>query len=531
MLLDEKSIFDCNEATLRIFGYATKKEFCGKHPADVSPATQPDGLDSMTHAKKQIATTIKEGSSRFDWLHRRMDGTEFPAEVMLNSLKMKDRVVFQAVVRDISERKNTEQQLRGHTEALESANNALKKSNKAAEAATQAKSEFLANMSHEIRTPMTAILGFADILMENPEEEDRLSATTTIKQNGEHLLGLINDILDLSKIEAGKLEVEKIGCSPAKVVADVMSLMKVRSKAKNLPLEMEYVGHIPESIHCDPTRLRQILINLFGNAIKFTEVGSVRLAVRLVRPEDEPSLLQFDVIDTGIGMTEEQASRLFQPFAQADSSTNRKFGGTGLGLAISRRLAEMLGGDIAITSSPGAGSTFSLTVETGSLDGVRMLDKPEEAVVEAKEETSAPVQVELDCRMLLAEDGPDNQRLISHILKKAGAEVELAEDGQAACEKALAARAEGKPYDVILMDIQMPVMDGYEATRDLRQHGYTGPIIALTANAMLGDDKRCLEAGCDDYLTKPIDRSVFLPLIAKYAERQSAKVEVGDGQE
>jgi CheY-like chemotaxis protein len=342
----------------------------------------------------------------------------------------------------------------------------------------------------------------------------------TIYDNGDHLLELINDILDISKIEARKLEIEQISCSPVKVVTDVISLMRVRSEAKNFPLEIEYVGPIPESIHSDPTRLRQVLINLLGNAIKFTEVGSVRLAVRLVRPEDRPSLLQFDVIDTGIGMTEEQASELFQPFTQADSSTNRQFGGTGLGLVISKRLAEMLGGDIAISSSPGNGSTFSLVIETGPLDGVSMLDKPEEAIVEAKEEKSVPTQVELDCRILLAEDGLDNQRLISLILNKAGAEIELAENGQVACEKALAAHSKGKPYDVILMDMQMPVMDGYEATRELRQHGYKNPIIALTANAMAGDDQKCLQAGCDNYLTKPIDWAKFLPLIFQYSGNQ-----------
>ena len=339
------------------------------------------------------------------------------------------------------------------------------------------------------------------------------------------LLGIISDILDLSKIEAGKLQVEKVLCSPAKVVADIMSLMRVRAEAKNLPLEMEYIGSIPESICCDPTRLRQILINLLGNAIKFTEVGSVRLDVRLVQSTNEPPCLRFDVIDTGIGITQEQASTLFQPFAQADSSTPRRFGGTGLGLTISKRLAEMLGGDITISSSPGKGSTFSLTIETGSLDGVQMLDNPTEAVVKEKKEKPAPPQVKLDCRILLAEDGPDNQRLISFILKKAGAEVELAEDGQVASEKAMAAHAKGKPYDVILMDMQMPVMDGYEATRELRQRGYTQPIIALTANAMSGDDQKCREAGCDDYLAKPIDHSTFLPLIAKYAKGQLSKIE------
>jgi len=440
--------------------------------------------------------------------------------------------------RRISQREEATRQLEATARDLEWANRSLREQSDMAIVATQAKSEFLANMSHEIRTPMTAILGFSEVLYENigccskcVEHEScqlRVQNKTyveTIRANGEHLLKLINDILDLSKVEAGKLEIEQITCSPTKVVADVMSLMRVRAEAKNLPLETEYVGPIPETIQCDPTRLRQILINLLGNAIKFTELGSVRLDVRLVQSTNKPPFLQFDVIDTGIGMTQEQISKLFQPFAQADSSTTREFGGTGLGLAISKRLAEMLGGDITISSSPGKGSTFSLIIETGLLDGVPMLDNPSEAVAEAEEEKPVSPQVKLDCHILLAEDGPDNQRLISFILEKAGARVELAEDGEVACEKALAAHAKGEPYDVILMDMLMPVMDGYEATRELRRHDYTGPIIALTANAMAGDDQKCREAGCDDYLTKPIDRSTFLPLIAKYAEKVTVSTE------
>ncbi len=392
----------------------------------------------------------------------------------------------------------------------------------AAEDASRTKSQFLANMSHEIRTPMTAILGFSDVLLGNLEEEDNLLAADIIKRNGKHLLSVINDILDLSKIEAGKLEIERLDCSPAAVVADVASLMRVRAEAKGLALEIEHAGGIPQSILCDPTRLRQILINLVGNAIKFTETGSIRLVTRLVQSTARPPFLQFDVIDTGIGISRKQASKLFHPFTQADSSTTKKFGGTGLGLTISKRLAEALGGDITISSSPGKGSTFSVTIDTGPLDGVSILEMSGEAVTDKGRTARVPAaaSVKLDCRILLVEDGPDNQRLIAFVLEKAGAEVSLASNGQVACDKVLSAMGEGRPFDVILMDIQMPIMDGYEATRRLRHAGYTAPIIALTANAMSGDDQKCIDAGCDDYLSKPIDQETFLPVVAKFAEKQ-----------
>jgi len=391
----------------------------------------------------------------------------------------------------------------------------------AAEAATKSKGEFLANMSHEIRTPMTAILGFTDVLLGEDGLDrappERVQALETIQRNGQYLLSLLNDILDLSKIEAGKPDVERTTCSPIEVLAGVASLMRVRARAKNVPLTIEYLGAIPAQIQSDPIRLRQILINLVGNAFKFTETGGVRVAARLVGNPDGPPRLQFDVVDTGIGMTPEQLTRLFQPFVQADSSTTRKSGGTGLGLTISKRLAELLGGDITVTSTWGKGSTFSVTVETGPLEGVAMLENAAEVATQRKPPPkAAAVDIELDGRILLAEDGPDNQRLISFLLKKAGAEVTLAENGQVAVENALAARNKKNAFDVILMDMQMPVMDGYTATARLREAGYDGPIVALTAHAMEGDEQKCRRAGCDGYATKPIDRAKLLGTIAGY---------------
>jgi PAS domain S-box-containing protein len=400
-----------------------------------------------------------------------------------------------------------------------------------AEAASVAKSEFLANMSHEIRTPMTAILGYADLLLEDDgtsqAPETRVEMARTIQRNGRHLLQIINDILDLSKIEAGKLMVERLRCSPAQVLGEVQSLMQVRADAKQLALRIEFEGLIPETIETDPTRLRQILLNLVGNAIKFTEQGSVRLVARLV----EGPCLRFDVVDTGIGITPEQMQTLFQPFAQADNSTTRRFGGTGLGLTISRRLAEMLGGTIEVHSRAGAGSTFSVTVRTGSLDGVSLSHTPDAAHGATPPEAAAvpPAEPQLACRILLAEDGPDNQRLISCMLGRAGAAVTCVDNGRRAVDAALVAQDSGQPFAVVLMDMQMPVMDGYEASTLLRTKGYRGAIIALTAHTMAGDREKCLTAGCDDYAPKPIDRDRLLETIRRQLERPPPRATSPEG--
>jgi signal transduction histidine kinase/ActR/RegA family two-component response regulator len=424
-------------------------------------------------------------------------------------------------------------ELEHSTHELESTNAKLSRAKADALAAAQAKGKFLANMSHEIRTPMTAILGFAEVLHEDisccaecPQHatcELRVAnkeRVRTITRNGQHLLQLINDILDLSKIEAGKLNVEHLSCSPVRVVSDVADLMRVRADAKGLKLKVEFRGPIPETIKSDPTRLRQILVNLVGNAIKFTRAGSVRLVTTLVDEGADAPRMRFEVIDTGIGIAPEQVAALFQPFTQADSSTTRKFGGTGLGLAISKRLAEKLGGSLTVESSPGRGSTFRLVIAAGSLEGVKMIQDPQPEAVAAQDKALALPVVQqpclTGCHVLLAEDAPDNQRLISRILEKAGAEVTVVENGRLAVDTALAARDRGTPFQVVLMDMQMPVMDGYAATRLLREQGYDGPIIALTAHAMASDRDKCISAGCDDYATKPINRAKLVELIRRY---------------
>lgn len=392
----------------------------------------------------------------------------------------------------------------------------LRSARDAAEASNRAKSEFLANMSHEIRTPMTAILGFADMLNESDDgpagAATRHDAIQTIRRNGEHLMGIINDILDHSKIEAGHMTVECIDCEPGKLLADVAGMLTSRSVERGVDLRVEYETPLPLTCRTDPTRLRQMLLNLVSNAIKFAPNGVVRVVARTVGARGAQKL-EFDVIDNGIGMSEAQAAKLFQPFAQADSSTTRQFGGTGLGLAISRRLARMLGGDIIIVwTKPGHGSCFRASIHVGEVE----LDANAAASVARPPATQdvSGIASPLPKRILVAEDGPDNQRLISHILRKAGAHVVVVENGRLAVDEAMASWSRGEPFDVILMDMQMPVLDGYEATRELRSHGYSLRIIALTAHAMNGEREKCIECGCDDYATKPIDRKRLFAAIS-----------------
>lgn len=402
---------------------------------------------------------------------------------------------------------------------------------RAAEEAARVKAEFLANMSHEIRTPMTAILGYIDLMGEGcPNQCDfsrseRRRHLEIISRNARHLLDIINGILDLSKIEAGKLILEQVICAPAQLIADVLSLMRVRAGEKHLELEAQFVGPIPETIRSDATRIKQILINLTGNAIKFTERGKVSLVARCERIETNDGndsrryRMIFEVRDTGIGITPNKIDLIFLPFAQADASTTRKYGGTGLGLIISKRLAGLLGGDIEVESVVGEGSVFRFWFETELAADAVWLENPpltirKRSEMQPYESSAAPEQV--NCRILLAEDGPDNQRLITAFLKKMGATVELAENGRMAVEKITEASAAGRDFDIILMDMQMPELDGYQATQILRSCDYAGTIIALTAHAMTQDRQKCIDAGCDDYLTKPIDRRLLISTIRRW---------------
>lgn len=459
-----------------------------------------------------------------------------------------------ATAEDITSVRKAEAELQEYAHELEAAKAAhernaeelalivddLEFSRQRGEAAVRAKGEFLANMSHEIRTPMTAILGYIDILIEENAGRNRnLELLDVMKRNGDFLLEIINDILDLSKIEAGKMQIEQIASSPLAIVADVKSLMYVRTEAKDLPLNTDFSGPIPETILTDPTRVRQILINLVSNAVKFTERGSVTVRIRFLPANDSeqtPDKLEFEVTDTGVGMSPEMTEKLFESFSQGDTSVTRRFGGTGLGLAISRRLANLLGGDISVRSRLGQGSTFTLTIDAHTPPDARMIDHPNQASIElqnkrrtqAKESALGEKPLK-GCEILIAEDGPDNQRLLSFLIKKAGGSVAQAENGQVACEMVRDARENGRPYHAVLMDMQMPVLDGYRATQRLRKEGDTTPVIALTAHAMAGDRQKCIDAGCDDYATKPIDRKkLYSTIIKQVNAHQSAQQRAGE---
>lgn len=394
----------------------------------------------------------------------------------------------------------------------------------AAEASSNAKSHLVANVSHELRTPLTAILGYADLLRDvDYPEGDRVAAAGTIERHGRHLLQVINDLLDMSKIEAGAMQIHACSTDPALLVDDVLSLLRVRAHEKDIALERTFATSVPRSVQTDPVRVRQILVNLIGNAIKFTSQGEVRVTMWFDHDAPVPQL-RVAVRDTGIGMTEEQAGRLFRPFEQGDSTTERRFGGTGLGLTIARHYAHLLRGEIAVSSVEGQGSTFTLTVPL-QFDEPPSLWNPDGATLGpvAGAGASACNGVEpadlTGLQILLAEDGADNQRLLSYLLRRAGAEVVVAENGRCAVEFVT---AEGKGLNLVLMDMQMPVLDGYQATAQLREQGCTLPIIALTANAMSTDRERCLLAGCDDYMTKPVDRVALLAMCARWAATQPA---------
>ena len=379
---------------------------------------------------------------------------------------------------------------------------ALEAAKQVAEDASRAKSDFLANMSHEIRTPMSAILGYTDLLQSHIADPDDLACIDAIRRNGKHLMELLNDILDLSKVESGKLQAERLRISPGGLLRDVVDSVRVRAQERGLSLQLTHDGPLPTTIESDPTRLRQILLNLLSNAIKFTEEGGVRVVVRLL---SEQHLLEVTVSDTGIGIPNDRAEQLFEPFTQADTSITRQFGGTGLGLAITRRLVQLLGGEITVDSRVGVGSSFRFTVATGPLTDVPLAsDEPTDDL------TPAPSVSLKGKHVLVVDDRRDMRYLLQAYLEEAGAVVTTAPNGAAALEQV----KEHDGFDTIVLDMQMPEMDGYAAARKLRDGGFRGRIIALTAHAMKGVRERCLEAGCDEYLTKPVDRVRLFQVIA-----------------
>jgi len=383
--------------------------------------------------------------------------------------------------------------------------------------ANEMKSEFLANMSHEIRTPLAAIIGYAEASLDSDQGmNDRLLGTRRILHNGNHLLGLINDILDLSKIESGKLELEHLAISPVQIAEEVFDLTKIRAEEKELICKTNYTYPLPKYIVGDPIRIKQILINLLSNAIKFTDKGHVLLNVGSSQFGNN---IYFEVVDTGIGISKEKINKIFNAFSQADTSTTREYGGTGLGLTLTRDLVEKMGGKLTIDSQPGVGSRFTVTLEIGNPDNKDLLYELDQKKSSLHEDEKSKIPRRLlSGDVLLVEDNEDNQRLLYVFMKKFGIKTIVANNGREAIEL-----CSNRKFDLILMDMQMPIMDGPTTTIKLRNEGCEAPVIALTANAFKEDKDRCLSAGCNDFVTKPITRDKLYDVLSTYLEEATVQ--------
>lgn len=490
-------VVEWNPAAERIFGY-TAAEAYGREIVDLIVPPSMKAAHNEGYRRYVATGQARVMGRRTELPALRKDGVEIPIELSINAAQVGGRPMFTAYVRDVTDRLRDEQE--------------LLRARDMAEAASRAKSAFLANVSHEIRTPLGAILGFSELLLDpHLIAEDRRQYVETIVRNGRDLTRLIDDVLDLSKVEAGRLEIERLSFELPAFLEEILQSLGVKAREKGIALELLTDPTLPTTVTSDPTRLRQILFNIVGNAIKFTSQGSVTLTARYTEKIvgiGQPAKLIFVVSDTGRGVSAQQMNNLFQSFVQADSSTTRKFGGTGLGLVLSRRLARLLGGDVELTKSePDKGSVFTVTIEAGAVSRVAPV-----AAVEMPAPACRSERPLAGVRVLIADDAKDNQLLFRRVLAGKGASVDVVDNGEQAVHQALAHR-----YDVVLMDIQMPVLDGYDATKELRRRGFEGPIIALTAHAMKDERERCLGIGCNDHLPKPVRHDVLVETVARYA--------------
>lgn len=441
-------------------------------------------------------------NKRVESVALRKNGEEFPIELSMCSIQFDHAPVFYSFIRDITERKRAERDLQNSRVELMRARDR-------AEEANRAKTLFLANMSHEIRTPLTAIIGFTELIL-NPgrNDEDNIYWGLKIRENSSHLLKIIDDILDYSKMECGAVHIDRTKTDIRKIVNGVKSIFSPQAEKKGIQLKFLVESPIPQYVVTDPVRLKQILLNVIGNAVKFTSQGSVQVAFRM----NAHNHLEVLVSDSGPGFTSEQMDKLYQPFTQVDLAHARKYGGSGLGLALAKRLAVQLGGDITLLHSvPGKGSTFLISIDAGELENtayIRGIDFEGTMPMLATSSLRSGLH---GSRILLVDDSADNRLLISKFLSYAGAEIDLACDAAEGIDKALSNR-----FDIVLMDIQMPEKDGYQATQELRAQGYVKPIIALTAHALKGERERSLQYGCDEHLTKPISQKNLVENLLRY---------------
>ena len=506
-----------NEGAKRNKQYEAE-EIIGQHFRIFYPES--DQKNKKPEHEIEVATSSVGRFEDTGWRVRK-DGTQFWANVVITAIRNSkgELVGFTKVTRNLTDQKIAEEKLLASyaqlEETVQTRTKELLVAKNAAETASVTKSTFLANMSHEIRTPLGAIMGFADLIAKSDVDRDDVNKyLSVIQRNSSQLLRIIDDILDLSKVEAGHMDIENIQFSLPEVLSDMASLLGLRARENSIRFELSTETAIPTLVFSDPTRLRQIIINVVGNAIKFTDRGEVRVLVSF-----ENKMLTFVVHDTGRGISEEQAAKLFQPFTQADSSTSRKYGGTGLGLALTRALCNAMGGKFELTESAiGKGSTFAASVHvelsahpefTPGL-GARFVMSPD-----LKTDDSNRLA---GMKILLIEDSPDNQHLIQIILGRLGAEIEIASDGMEGVAKALS-----NTHDLVLMDIQMPKMDGMEAVARLRELNYLTPVIALTAHAMKDHRQKALTAGFTDFLSKPIQKQAMVDTLERYYHNRLAR--------